>query len=818
VVITAINITAKISRKLIRNNLRATRLSFITHVESLYWLGSSTSPPSGTSVGYAYVFSAFWYVCMSRPSFFFLALVFCVTGVQAQNAVLRGYITDEADGQPLQGVNVVLTSDAGAFLGAASDRDGLFAISGISPGRYYLEASYVGYQTLRDTLDLAPDEIRPYNFALSSGVELEELMVEAERETAGAAAITAGLQTVRARDIELIPAPDLSGDLASYLATMPGVVASGDQGGQLFIRGGEPTQNQVLLDGILIYQPFHLIGFYSAIPSAILNVSDVYAGGFGAKYGGRLSSVIDISTRNGNKRRFSGEFSAAPFISAGLLEGPLVRDKVSFLMSGRFDVIDQGASRIIDTQLPYSFNDQFLKIHAITTENTQLSVTGLRSFDRGILGAVTAAEADSIKNQVEWLNNAIGGRFTLLPTRIPVQAEILVSFSSIENSHGPAEAPTRSSKAQEISSAVNVTHFAGFTDISWGMFFKFNQLDNSLAGIFQNLSEETEFVSEAGGYIRTDIPLLEDSPFELDVEPGIRFSSFPSKGRNFAEPRLRAILSYGIHRVSAAAGIYHQEFVGLADRRDAGDVFTAWTSSPTGSVPRAIHFLGGYQIRPTSWLRIGVEGFYKDLSNLSVAEWVAFPRFTVRLQPAEGTVRGGDARIEIDAGPFYGFVNYGYAEVEYTAQQQELASWFGSDSYAYSPPHDRRHQVNAVGSFNFRSFSLSARWQYGSGLPFSEALGFDEFVLLDGPKDLFKDPGETRVLYSFPYGGRLPDYHRLDVSAEYSFEFTDNVALTVLASGTNTYDRTNLFYIDLFTLNRLDQLPFIPAAGLKLEF
>ena len=754
-----------------------------------------------------------------RILFFTLVAAFCAASVQAQSAVLRGFITDEGDGQPLQGVNVVLTDDGEAFLGAASDRDGLYAISGIAPGRYYLSASYVGFETYRDTLELAAGEIRPYNFALSSGLETEELIVEAERENEGAAGITAGLQTVRARDIALVPAPDLSGDLASYLATLPGVVSSGDQGGQLFIRGGEPTQNQVLLDGILIYQPFHLIGFYSAIPSAILNVSDVYAGGFGARYGGRMSSVIDISSRNGNKRRFSGEFSAAPFISAGLLEGPLIQDKVSILLSGRFDVIDQGASRIIDTPLPYRFNDQFGKIHAILTQNTQLSITGLRSFDRGILGATTSAEVDSVSNQVEWLNNGFGGRFTLLPTRIPVQAELLVSFSSIENSYGPDTSPTRFSKAQEISAAANVTHFAAFTDISWGIYFKFNQIDNQVSGIFQDFSAETEFISETGAYIESEIPVLgEEGPVQFEIEPGIRISAFPSKGRNFLEPRMRAILTYGIHQVSTAAGIYHQEFVGLADRRDAGDVFTAWTSSPAGKVPRAIHYIAGYQVRPTSWLSIGLEAFYKDLANLSVTEWVSFPRSTVRLQSAEGTVQGADARIEVNAGFFYGFVNYGYSKVDYMAQQPELRSWFGADEYTYSPPHDRRHQVNALGSVSFGDFTFNTRWQYGSGLPFSEALGFDEFVFLDGPKDLFEDPGATRVLYSFPYGGRLPDYHRLDVSAEYAFKFNDNVILTVQASGTNTYDRLNLFYIDLFTLNRLDQLPFIPAAGLKLEF
>ena len=734
----------------------------------------------------------------------------------AQNAVLRGYVRDLDDGQPMQGVNVILTNEGDAFLGAATDRDGFFAVSGIAPGRYFLEGRYVGYIIHRDTLDLADDEIRTYSFDLTAGDGqiLDEMLVEAEREGTGAAGLTGGLQSITPRDIALIPSPDLSGDLATYLAALPGVVSTGDQGGQLFIRGGEPTQNQVLMDGMVVYQPFHLIGFYSAFPASILNVTDVYAGGFGAEYGGRLSSVIDISTRNGNKRQVAGEFSAAPFISAGLIEGPIIPGRMSALFSGRFSVIEQGAARFIDAPLPYDFNDQFGKLHADLSENSQASITGLRSFDRGIIGAKDEAGADSLKNEVTWENQAIGARYVLLPTRIPVQAELLMSLSNIENRFGLADAPTRTSKAQEINVASNVTHYAGSLDISWGLYFRFSELTSELGGLFQDVSDDTEFISETGGYLRFG---LQAGEF-LNFEPGLRVASFPSKGNTYLEPRVRLTMDFGIHRLSFAGGVYHQEIVGLTDRRDAGDVFTAWTSSPIGEVPEAVHALAGYQVRPTSWLRLAVEGFYKSMSNLSIAEWSAFPRFTTRLQPADGTVVGLDSRLEINAGPFSGFVNYGYSEVEYNARQTEIQYWFGSSEYAFAPPHDRRHQLNAVGSLSLAGFTFNVRWQYGSGLPFSEALGFDEFLVLEGPTDLFEKPGETRVLYSYPYGGRLPSYHRLDLSLEKSFDLPGGVAISLLASGTNAYDRTNLFYIDLFTLDRLDQLPLIPAFGVKLSF
>ncbi len=754
-------------------------------------------------------------MCLYR-SLCLVTLTLIAVDALAQNAVLRGYVRDSEDGQPLQGVNVILRNDGDALLGAASDRDGFFAISGIPPGRYYLTGSFVGYRVHRDTLDLALDEIRTYNFDIvyGEGMELDELLVEAEQEAAGVAGLTGGLQSITPREIALIPSPDLSGDLASYLTALPGVIATGDQGGQLFIRGGEPTQNQVLMDGMVIYQPFHLIGFYSAFPSSILNVTDVYAGGFGAEYGGRLSSVIDISTRNGNKRRMAGEFSVAPFISAGLIEGPIVPNHLSVLFSGRYSVIDQGAARIVDAPLPYDFNDQFGKIHADFSQNSQASISALRSFDRGIIGALDEAQADSIKNQVTWENQAIGGRYIMLPTQIPVQAEILMSMSRIENLFGPEVEPSRTSRAQEINAAANVTHFTGAMDISWGLYFRFSQLKSELGGLFQEVSEDTEYVSETGGYVKLDLTVGNN----LHLEPGLRVASFPSKGNTYVEPRLRAVYNIGIHQVSVAGGLYHQEIVGLTDRRDAGDVFTAWTSSPIGGVPQARHALVGYQVQPTSWLRVAVESFYKSLQHLSIAEWSAFPRFTTRLQPANGNVIGLDSRLEFTTGPFYGFINYGYSKVQYQAQQSEIQYWFGSSEYEFSPQHDRRHQLNALGSLTLAGFTLNTRWQFGSGLPFSEALGFDEFILLHGPTDLFEHPGQTRVLYSYPYGGRLPTYHRLDVSLERGFELTRNTTLTLLASGTNTYDRTNLFYIDLFTLERLDQLPFIPAVGLKLEF
>ncbi|GMQ82118.1 MAG: carboxypeptidase regulatory-like domain-containing protein [Rhodothermia bacterium] len=729
--------------------------------------------------------------------------------------MLRGFVNDDENAESLMGVNVVLTSPDGKFYGASSDFEGLYVIASLPAGRYFFSATFIGYETRLDTLVFGAGEIRTYNFSLAFEThELDEVVVEAVRDGAGAAAVVAGLQTIRPRDIDLIPAPDVSGDLVNYLTTLPGVVAVGDQGGQFFVRGGEPTQNLVLLDGILIYQPFHLIGFYSAFPSNVINVTDVYAGGFGARFGGRLSSVINVATRNGNKRRFEGDISAAPFVSAARIEGPIIRNRISLIFSGRMSVIDQGVEKLIDTPLPYSFSDVFGKIHANLSANSQVSFTGLQTYDRGTIDPVGAADTLSSSDQVIWRNKAFGTRFLLLPTSLPVQAEIILSTSEIENTFGQEIDPARKSKASRFNFSANMTHFTAKSNVDWGLFLSSIRLESELGGAFQSISTNVENVTEVGAYIETEI----GDPDKIRFRPGIRVASFPSNGVSFLEPRARLVYDVGVHRFSAAWGLYHQEVVGLTDRRDAGDVFTAWTVSPKESVPAAMHAIAGYQIRPVPALRIALEAYYKKLSNLSIARWSAFPQFTTTFQSADGEVLGFDARVELDTGIFYGFVNFGHSKVEYVAQQSEIQFWFGTRELTFSPPHDRRHQLNALASFATYGFTLGIRFQYGSGLPFSRAVGFDEFVLTDGPTDVFEEEGTTRVLYGQPYDGRLPSYHRLDISLDKSFTFVGGTRLVVQGGVTNVYDRTNLFYVDLFTLRSLDQLPLIPSFGVKFEF
>lgn len=740
------------------------------------------------------------------------------TPAQAQNALVRGFVTDGGSGVALQGVNILLQEiDGDAFHGGATNSDGFYAISGVEPGTYRLQASFISYMTYRDTLTLDADEVVTRTFELrEQDVQLDELVVEGERETAGAASVAAGLQTIEPEDIELVPTPDVSADLAGYITTLPGVVSTGDRGGQLFIRGGEPSQNLVTIDGLTLYQPFHIVGFYSAFPSYIVNSVDLYAGGYGAKYGGRLSSVLDIDARPGNMRSYAGAVSVAPFVSGVRLEGPIWRDKVSVLASYRRSVIEEGAAQIIDQPLPYQFSDRFVKLQAHLSGSSRLSVMHLRTFDRGSLVAQAdrPGEIEARGENVEWVNEATGARFIILPSELPISVEAVIGMSSYENRFGERNDPTRSSSLSEYKVAGNVTHYTPIVNFQWGFFLRTYELASDLGGRYQNFQTEREYVTEAGLYFQPEF-----STGGLEITPGLRIQTFPSKSRTFLEPRIRALWHLNeVHRLSAAAGIYHQEIVGLTDRRDAGNVFTAWTSSPLGQVPQAMHAILGYQIEPSDWLSLSVESYYKRLSNLFVSRWSALPQFTTTLQPADGDVYGFDLRAEFVREPFYASLSYGHSKTTYYARGENIDIWYGTPSRDYHPAHDRRHQVNALGSVDFWGAQLSIRWQFGSGLPYTQSAGFDDFVFIDGPTDLFEEAGQTRVIYAEPYEARLIDYHRMDVSLERTFDISANIHATLQASLINGYDRANLFYLDLYTLQRVNQLPFVPSIGVKVAF
>ncbi len=723
----------------------------------------------------------------------------------AQTGTIRGFITDASDGQPLIGVNVLASNEAGEGRGAATDVDGLYTIADLRTGTYVLRVTYVGYETVYDTVRVAEGTLlRSYELS-QAAASLGGVDVSAER-AGGAANVTAGLQRIQAQDIEMVPAPDVSGDLANYLTTLPSVVTAGDQGGQLFIRGGEPSQNQVRLDGIPLYQPFHLLGFYSAFPSDIVSGVEFSAGGYGARYGGFLSSVLDVSARTGNKRAFESNGAASPFLVSFGAEGPLVEDVLSLMVSGRRAVVNPVGSKIIGRDLPYEFSDVFGKLHAKLSDASQLSFTAIHTADDGAVGDPLSPAT----SRLEWSNNGAGMRLLYLPEMFDLTADVVLSYSQHAMQQGEGQLARRAT-IDRFGSEFQLTHTTRHAEITFGGELEAFELDASLEGLFSNYTADRQTITEAAAFLEPDFLF---GP--LRIRPGVRVTTAPSERAVFVEPRGRVVLDLGAHQFSGAAGLYHQSLVGLNDRRDATSLFTAWTSSPVGRTPTGAHVIGGYKLRPFLGTTFSLEGFYKTFNNLSVGEFSSTPSFTTALREAKGAAAGADVRLEVNGTLGSLSATYALTSVRYRTSSPTYEVAYGYEELAYHPGHDRRHQASVFGSTEIAGFNVTARWQYGSGLPFSQALGFDRFLYIgDGPVDPLTDPGETRVIYDQPFAARLPDYHRFDISVDRDFELGP-ATLTTQVGLINAYNRRNLLAFDVFTLRRTDQLPLFPVFGLKL--
>jgi hypothetical protein len=754
--------------------------------------------------------------CVMRSLLVCLCLALTTLPALAQNSGLRGFVTDGASETALQGATVVLTSASGEVFGQATDGDGFFAFTRVDTGTHDFRVSFVGYQTHEQQVTLRAGQVQSISVTLeeAEGV-LGEAMVIAEAES-GIAAVAAGLETIRPADVDRVPIPGVSGDLAAYLQTVPGVVLPGDRGGQFHIRGGAPDQNQVLLDGLPVYAPLHILSFFSAFPEEIIDGADLYTGGYGAAYGERMSSVLDVTARNGNKQNIAGAVALAPFLSGLRVEGPIVPGRVSFLLSGRRSLVEELTPEVFGQRMAYGFGDGFGKIHALIGNRQSLSITGLTTFDRGDLAATqktflgdAISTADTDSSQIGWTNRALGARYEILPGRLPAKVTLTGGYSGSDQEFGPEGNPERESTIESMEGKLDVIWFLGSSEIQMGGLYRATQTEFNLTGQFEAVpNQQSHSVTEAAAYVGLGIRRS-----KLDLDPGVRIYNVPELGQTVIEPRFRAKWSVtDNHSISASWGLFHQAIVGLNDERDIGNVFTAWTPVKEGSdLPGAMHAILGWS-GSFPGFRLAIEGYYKDYTSLQVPIFSPFPRFTTRLESADGQAYGGDIRLELNEREFIretmlsGSVSYSLSKVEY-----ETAS-----GGKYTPGHDRRHYLQGVMAVSKGEVSLTVQGQYGSGLPFTPSAGFDEWYLFTPDVDVTSAAGIDRILYAERNSARQPVYARVDVFIQRKIERGRYVG-TLRAGAINIFNRDNLFYFDLFTFKRVDQLPVVPSVGIKLE-
>ncbi|NRB64557.1 MAG: carboxypeptidase-like regulatory domain-containing protein, partial [Saprospiraceae bacterium] len=318
-----------------------------------------------------------------RYTFLFSFLLVIITNPAfAQASLVRGNIVDAASGQPVAFASVQIS---GTGLGTISDENGFYSIPEVPTGDWVLQVRFLGYAPIDTAIAVEAGRIYYRRIALvPDAVELETIDISARRER-DRSSVNMSARRLESEDFAQLPNIGGTPDLAQYLTVLPGIVSTGDLGGQLFNRGGSPSQQKVLLDGLTIFNPFHSIGLFSVFETEAIQSADVLTGGFQANHGGRLSAILDIKTRAGHQKGWHGLVSASPFQARSLIEGPIVKStdekpgSVSLLVTGKYGYLDQtspalypnAANQSILSQdalgsgeegLPYSYQDLYGKV------------------------------------------------------------------------------------------------------------------------------------------------------------------------------------------------------------------------------------------------------------------------------------------------------------------------------------------------------------------------------------------------------------------------------------------------------------------------
>lgn len=728
----------------------------------------------------------------------------------AQDYTIEGLVTDRVTGQALELANVVLlTEEDEIYRGTTTDINGLYQFNRIDAGIYTLRISYVGYETYSTEVNLTTalkSLKRSISLVPEKDAQGEVTVIYSGRN----ADLDAGQIKISSVDLQLVPTPAGGGDIASYLQTLPGVVSTGDRGGQLFVRGGTPSENMVLVDGLLMYQPFHIIGFFSAIPQELIANADFYAGGFSPRYTGRTSSVLDVKLRQGNKYEYGGSAAISPFVAEMFVEGPVVKGRSSLVFSSRQSIVEESGKYLPLSKQPLYFDSQFMKLSYNNEIGGSCSALFMRTYDRG---RMNFDQGDSFK----WNNLLFGGKCSGLSDGAISLFNVNLGFSHIGNDAFTEEGSNlRTSNATQFNLDINLTQFLSKVRFDYGFFLKVHFMDYDINELFVMQQEDNRTIYELGTYIETILPLSE----KLNVHPGVA-ATLPNAYDPSIEPRLRISWqprNIDNEELNASVGIYRQSLVGISDNRDAGSAFTAWMPTPIGGdIMQATHALLGWRQPIGDYLNMSLEGYYKTLKNRPVSVWGPIAQFKTELTNADGLTYGTDFSLQFRGQKAFFSIGYGYSFTEYTISQALFVSWFGETEQTYHPSHDRRHKVNFNGSLNLGDYKINTGWQLGSGLPFTRPLGFDDFIPFeDQLPNIKNNPGIPRIIMDRPYNARLPVYHRLDISVERTFNF-GNSALKTQLGAINVYDQDNIFYFDIYTQRRIDQLPFYPYVSLKFE-
>jgi hypothetical protein len=768
----------------------------------------------------------------------FILLLPFLAGAQSTNGTIKGFVYDKKTGEPMIYTNVSVTN---AKTGVQTDVNGYFSIS-LPAGSYRLLVTAVSYDSSITDVNLLPEAIVTKQIMMTrQDKELKEVEISG-RKTEKITRINTGVTTVTPRQLKMLPSAGGEPDLAQYLQVIPGVIFTGDQGGQLYIRGGAPSQVGIYLDGVTIYNPFHSIGLFSVFETEAIRNVDVYTAGFNAQYGNRTAAIVDVHTRDGNKNKLSGLVSASPIMARAMLEGPLLKSKkdngsgVTFLLTAKQSLLNETSKSIygglgepFESGLPFEFQDFYGKVTVNGDNGSKLNIFGFNFDDRANLLNDTTGQKIA---DYRWKTTGAGATFVVSPSNTSALIDGKFAYSNYDISLDKLSTGTdtipRTSSIGGFEAAINFTYFMpNYSQLKYGV---------EISGLNTSLS----YYSSAGMATTQDrqstIAALyfmyrQNINSKLIFEPSIRLQYYSEINRFSPEPRLG--MKYNISdniRLKGAAGVYSQNIVSTKSDLDIVNLFTGFLLSPDqqirnadgevvkSNLQKAYHGVGGVEI-DINRVEVNIEPWVKYFDQVNELNRNKSQASDPDFAASNGLASGIDVSGKYNQDRVYLWLAAGYQVVNYTGIDAK------GQKQTYPTPFDTRFNTNLVASYTAgkkKDWDISARYNVRAPFPFTQTQGFYENVNLAGNGiggNTLNGNGTIGTIYATEInGGRLSYFHRLDLSVRKRFELTKSSKLDATFAVTNAYNRQNIFFVDRTTNIKKYQLPFFPSVNLTWSF
>ena len=722
---------------------------------------------------------------------FYRLFAICVLGIlmavpaaaQIRKAVLSGYVRDAESGEPLPQA-VVFTQDRKT--GVAADAVGFYSLS-LPAGEYTIICSYFGYETEKKVVDLSKPLTMDFHLHPDRN-ELEASTIFSRSKREEIRLPQMGMQRVDAALVQKMPTLMGEADIIRVIQMMPGVQTPSEGSTGFSVRGGGIDQNLILVDGAPIYNCGHFLGFLSMFNGDAIRGADLYKGDFPASYGGRLSSVLDISTKDGNNRAFGGNASFGLITSKLFLEGPIVPEKLSFMVAGRRTYMDL-LLPVIGAKLPDKTQMYFYDL------NAKLSwIAGSR--DRVYLSAFSGKDVFGFSMQEFNLGEMVFGfgNHTQSLRWNHVYSPRLTSDITLYNSLYRNDIGTEMESAdfdtrQEIrESGVK----AGWTwyingnntlktgiQAAWFGVVPGNTAPRNEESMVKEVKLPENYAFQPAAYLQN-----EQKIGRMTLRYGLRFSTFTTLGptaQKYFNPQTHEL----VNTENVAKGKPIKTFSGLEPRISLSVPFTedfslkaayvrsfqylqqsrisitgspvdAWfTASPNVEPQRSDQYSAGLNLLLADQaIQFSIEGFYKD--NRNTMDFTDNPGLVLADPDREGLLRfgtswsyGTEFMLNYDFARWSGWLAYTWSRAWY-----HIPELNGGEPYP--SPLNHEHAVNFVLSYDFsKRWSASAEWVFYSGSPTTYPVGRFDYM------------GRWIPVYSSRNEDRLPDYHRMDLSLTY---------------------------------------------------